>query len=124
MLWTQLILICFIQPIAAAIASAKHAKAGPGGFAAVIRLGLALGLFGAWAMWAGGEALGARIERQPESLQERYFCALFFAAIVWIIITAELGAWLSSTMLRLVADHSAMNPTLTSSAIGEGLRRA
>jgi hypothetical protein len=124
MLWTQLLLICFTQPVAAAIASAKHAKAGLAGYASVMGLGLALGLFSAWAMWAGGEALGVRIERQPESRQEWYFGALYFVAIVWIIITGVLGTWLSSLVLRLVAVHSAMNPTLTSSAIGEGLRRA
>jgi hypothetical protein len=101
-LWHLLLLICFVAPIGGALASAKLAKVGFGGYALATTLGLGLGVCCAWIMKAVGAAVAARTERKSESLQERYFRALYIAAMLWIMFTVFLGEWLSSVVLRLV----------------------
>ena len=100
-LWDLLIAVCFVMPIMGALASAKFSKTGFTGYVLSIAVGLVLGLILAWIMVAVGRAIATQIKRQPESMRERYFRALYFTAMLWIIFGLFLGGWVSAEM-RLV----------------------
>ena len=100
-LWQLLTLICIAAAVGGSLASAGTAKAGFGGYAVAITVGLAVGAISAWAMSTVGDAVRARIRRLLESRHERYFRALYFGAMFWVIIAGFLGG-LSSVLLRLV----------------------
>jgi hypothetical protein len=101
-LWDLLTLICCVMPIGGALASAKVARVGFGGYTLAIAIGFVLGVCCAWTMRTVGDTLGAHITRQTVSVHERYFRALYFAAVVWIACGLFLGTWVSSALLRLV----------------------
>ena len=94
---------CCVMPISGALASATLAKVGIGGYALAVGLGLVLGVCCAWAMRTVGETVAARVKRHPQPLQEWYFRALYFGAMLWIVAALFLGAWTSSALLRLVS---------------------
>lgn len=101
-LWDLLTVVCCAMPIGGALASAKMATVGPGGYALAITIGLAVGVCCAWTMRAVGATVATRIERRPASLHESYFRALYLAAIAWIAVSLFLGVWVSYAFLRLV----------------------
>jgi hypothetical protein len=90
------------MPIAGALASAKLAKVGFGGYALTITIGLVLGVCCGWTMRTVGKTVAAHIRKHSESLHERYFRALYFAAMLWIVFALFLGQWVSSAVMRLV----------------------
>ena len=100
-LWDLLIAICCVMPLAGSLATAKLSKTGFGGRALAIVIGLALGVCCARTMWAVGNNIAARIRRHSEPVQERYFRALYFTAMLWIVFSLFLGEWVSSLVLRL-----------------------
>jgi hypothetical protein len=93
---------CFVAPISGAIASSSLARASFGGYALAIAIGLALGIGFVWTMFRAGRNMGARIKKQPESMQERNFSRLYFAAMLWIALGLFIGHWVSAVALRLV----------------------
>ncbi len=101
-LWDLLTALCFVMPIAGAVASARLAKAGFRGYVLAIIVGFALRLCCAWTMLIVGKAAAAHIKRHPESVQERHFGALYFGAILWIAFALFIGGWVSSVSTRLV----------------------
>jgi hypothetical protein len=104
-LWQLLILICFAIPIGGALASAKLAMVGVGGYALAVTVGLAVGACCAWAMWTTHKIVVTNLQRHPDwehSMSEWYFRAFYFAKMLWIAVALFLGAWLSSLLLRLV----------------------
>ena len=101
-LWDLLTVVCCVMPIGGALASAKYAKVGFGGYTLAITIGVALGLCCAWTMRTVGDTVAARIKRQAVSLHESYFRMLYVAAVVWIAFGLFLGVWVSSVLLRLV----------------------
>jgi hypothetical protein len=101
-LWDLLSVLCFAMPIAGAVASARLAKAGFRGYALAITIGLALGVSCAWTVRTAGKTVDAHVKRHSESVQERYFRALYFAAMLWIVFGLFLGAWASSVLMRVV----------------------
>ena len=101
-LWDLLTLVCCAMPIGGALASAKYAKVEFGGYTLAITIGLALGMCCAWTMRTVGGSVAARITRQSVSLHERYFRALYFAAVVSVAFALFVGLWVSSALLRLV----------------------
>jgi hypothetical protein len=90
------------MPIGGAMASAKLAKVRFGGYALAITIGLALGVCCAWTMWTVGKTVGDHIRRKSESLHGRYFRALYFAAMLWIVFALFLGEWVTSAAIRIV----------------------
>jgi hypothetical protein len=101
-LWDVLTLVCCAMPIGGAAASAKIARVGFAGYALAVTVGLALGVCCALAMRVVGKIVATHIKRHPGPLQERYFRALYFAAMLWIVVALFLGGWGSSALLRLV----------------------
>jgi hypothetical protein len=102
MLWTLLTTISSATFIVGAMISAKHARAGLGGYAFAIAIGLLLGACSAWALYAVGDAVADRSKRYSESVQEWCFRALYLAAAVWIPFAAFLGNWVTSVAMRFV----------------------
>jgi hypothetical protein len=104
-LWQLLIFICFWMPIGGAIASARHAKVGPGGYALAMTVGLAVGACCAWTMWIMHKAFATNLRQRPDwqhAMSKWYFRTFYFSKILWIGFALLLGAWLSSAVLRLV----------------------
>jgi hypothetical protein len=54
-------------------------------------------------MRTAGNAVDAYVKRHPQLLQERYFRALYFGAMLWIVLALFLGASASSALIRLVS---------------------
>jgi hypothetical protein len=94
--------VCFVMPLAGALAGAKLSKAGFGAYAVAVAVGLALGLCFAWIMWTVGKIVAAHMKGKPVPAQERYAWALYFAAMLWIVLALFLGGWVSSAVIRLV----------------------
>ena len=101
-LWDLLTAVCCVMPIGGALASAQYAKVGFGGDALAITIGVALGVCCAWTMRTAGNTVAAHIKRQTVSLHERYFGALYVAAMLWIVFALFLGGWVSLALMRLV----------------------
>ena len=106
-LWQLLILFCFAATVGGALASAKLAKVGFGGYALAVTIGLPLGVCCAWAMWIMHKIFVTNLRRRPDwehwaSQHEWFYVAFYFTKILWIVFAAFLGRWVSSAILRLV----------------------
>jgi len=100
-LWDLLTALCFVMPIAGAVASAGLAKAGFRGYVLAIIVGFALGLCCGWTMLIVGKAAAAYAKRDSGAVQERYFWALYFGAILWVAFALFIGERVSSVLMRL-----------------------
>jgi hypothetical protein len=100
-LWDLLTAVSFAMPIGGALASAKLARASFGGYVLAITVGLALGLSFALSMRTIGKTVAAQMKGQYAP-REWYARALYFAAVLWILLGLFLGNWLSSAAMRLV----------------------
>lgn len=101
-LWHILVAICFLTPVVAALGMATDAKKGFLGYAIAVALGLVMGVISTRLMWASGKIVGEWITRRSESLQEWYFRALYFAAVIWIFAVAFLAQWVISAVIRII----------------------
>jgi hypothetical protein len=101
-LWDLLEAMCFAMSIGGSLASAKVANVGFRDYALVALIGVAVGTACAWAMWAAGKTASIRIRRLSPSVHERYFRALYFAAMLWIVFSGILGFGVSSALLRQI----------------------
>ena len=105
-LWHYLLLVCLVTPIGGALASAKLAGVGFGGYVLAIAVGLAVGACTSWTMWSTHRIVATKLRRHLDSghsVSEWYFRLFYFSKIVWIGFASWLGAWLSSLLLRLVS---------------------
>ena len=102
MLWTLLTVTSSASFLAGALASAKHAKAGFGGYTLAIIIGLLLGVCNACTLSKLADTVAHRLERYSESTQEWGFRVLYLAASMWILFAALLGGWATSTAIRLL----------------------
>ena len=102
-LWHLLVGMCFATPFVAAFDTATKAKAGLGGYALALALALVMGAGFGWLLWTTGGAVGERIQQRSSSLQAWYFRALYFSAVVWIVVVGLVAQQTLSTVLRLVA---------------------
>ena len=91
------------MPLVAALDTATHAKNGSVSYLLAIVLGLGMGAAFAWIMSITGRVVGARIKRKPTPLYEWYFRALYFAAVLWIVVVGVVAERVLSAALRLVA---------------------
>jgi len=66
-LWQLLMLICVALPIGTSLASAHHAKVGPGGYALAIAVGLAVGACCGWAMYTTHNIVVGKLQSRPPS---------------------------------------------------------
>lgn len=101
-LWHLLLGICITTPISTALVVARRANVGVAGYALAFSLGLAVGAFFGWTMWAGHWIIGNKITTAAPAKQEWYARALYFTKLVWIVLAAFVGYWLSQVVLRVV----------------------
>jgi hypothetical protein len=99
-LWGLLILLCCSAAIGGATASAKFARVGFGGYTFSIAVGSVVGLGCAWTMEKVGKTVATRLQRSEAPVQERYFRALYFGAMLWIAFALFLGIWATQALLR------------------------
>jgi hypothetical protein len=99
-LWDLLIALCWAMPVAGALASARLARVGFFGYALTLVAGLVLGLGCAYILRTAGKTAVDGWGGNSTSTQEWYFRALYFVAVMWIVLALFLGAWASSAMLR------------------------
>ena len=106
-LWQFLILMCIAFPLGSALASARHEKVGPGGYALAIAVGLAVGVCCGWVMYATHNIAVRKLLRRPPSetslAKQKWFIRVFYLAkFLWLALAGFLGFWLSSVLLRVV----------------------
>src|SRR5690348_8281422 len=101
-LWDLLLLLCVSASIGAGLAKAGIAHVGPRGYVIAVTVAVVLGLGCAWTMQVAARTAAARIQRQAASVHERGFRALYFAAMLWILISGAMATWVSSLVLRLL----------------------
>jgi hypothetical protein len=100
-LWDLLTVLCCAMPVAGALRSAKFARAGFFGYTFAIAVGLLLGLGCAYSMRTVGKTVAAHLEGNSASVRERYLRALYFTAMMWIVLALFLGSWASSALLKV-----------------------
>jgi hypothetical protein len=91
--------VCFVMPLAGSLAGAELSKAGFGGYALAVTVGLALGLCFAWPMWTVGKIVAAHMKGKPVPTQEWYARALYFGAALWILFGLFLGNWAAAKLV-------------------------
>ena len=80
----------------------KDARAGFGGYALAIAIGLVLGVCNAAVLERVGAAAHDRSQRYSERLREWWLGALYVAVVAWVLVAGFLGAWLTSLAIRLI----------------------
>jgi len=100
-LWGLLTSLSLAMPVAGAIASARLAHKGLGGYVIAILVGLVLGAGGAWTLRKFGRFAVARLETRPVRAEGLYLGSLYFAAVLWVLLALFAGSWTSSLILRL-----------------------
>lgn len=88
---------------ASAVAAAKYAKAGIGGYALAIIIGSSLAICNAWMFYKLGEVLANLTSAYSETRQEWYGRAFYLFALLWGLIGAILISLVMSAVMRLVA---------------------
>ena len=84
----------------AAIDAARQAKAQLVGYALALGIALVMGSGLAWIMWATGRAVGVKVEQWSVSRQKWWFPALYFAAVLWIVVAGVTAQKVLSIALR------------------------
>jgi mannose/fructose/N-acetylgalactosamine-specific phosphotransferase system component IIC len=102
-LWDLLTAICFALPIGTALSVAKHSKVGWAGYAVAVMVASALAWLGVWAKRTVSNHVAARAKAHPVSQEESYFRRLYFAVILWIVVSSLLSAWLTSVLAHRLA---------------------
>jgi hypothetical protein len=101
-LWDLLTALCFVMPIAGALATVRDVQKGWAGYALAIIVGAVLGTLCAWAMRTASSKLATRSSTGPKIDSPWFFRALYFAAFVWIVIALFLGSWVTEASLHFI----------------------
>jgi hypothetical protein len=91
-----------MTPITASLCVARRANVGVAGYMLAISVGIALGAFFGWTMWASHWIVGNKITRAAPAKEEWYCRALYFTKLLWIMLAAIVGQWLSKVVMRVV----------------------
>jgi len=94
-LWNLLTVICFAMPIGAALSATKHSKVGWTGYVVAVMVASALAWLGLWAKQTMGKRVADRAKLYSASQKESYFRRLYFAVVLWIVVSSLLSAWLT-----------------------------
>jgi uncharacterized membrane-anchored protein len=90
-----------MMPVVAALDTATRADAGLPGFVLVIAIGMAMGSLFSWLLWTTGRVVGKNILHRRSPSQRWYFRALYFAALLWIIVVGVVAQHTLPVALRL-----------------------
>lgn len=102
-LWHLLLGMVFFISFFGAVDSAKQAGSSILAYVVAIIVGLVIGTCCASAMWYTGKAVSAKSNKPyPPAVQVWYIRGLYFSSLLWIFLSAVLGKWSTSELLRLV----------------------
>jgi hypothetical protein len=101
-LWDLLTGLCVSTAIGGAIAAASQARAGVVGYVLALLSGVIVGVSSACLMRAVGEKVATRVELYSGAKKERYYRALYFAALLWVFLALFLGSWVASPLIGFV----------------------
>ena len=101
MLWELLVAIGSVMFVVSAVQSARHASAGPGGFALVVAVGLILAVVYEWAAHNFTDAIDDRKNHWSESGQRWCLRGLYIGPVLFLPFAAILGEYVSLSLLRL-----------------------
>jgi hypothetical protein len=101
-LWDVMTALCFVMPIAGALATVKDVQKGWAGYTLAIIVGVVLGALCAWAMRIASSKLAPRSSSGPEIGRPWLFRALYFAAFIWIAVALFLGSWVTEASLHFI----------------------
>jgi hypothetical protein len=90
------------MPIGGSLATAKLANAGFSGHALCVVVGLGMGVCCASMMRIAGKIGFDHLKGQSASSREWFARALYFVAVLWILLSLFLGYWVSSAAMKLV----------------------
>jgi len=102
-MWQLLIGICFAFAVGTAVAPARIAGAGIGGYVLAVAAGVAVGASCSWIMWRMHRALMPKLLHSFERGDQRanwYGRGFYVSKVLWIILAGVLGFWLSAALLR------------------------
>ncbi len=94
--------LCFVMPIAGALATVKDIQKGWVGYALAILVGVVVGAFCAWAMRAVGSKVAGDSKPGAEAQKPWLFRMLYAATVIWIVFALFLGSWLTKASLRFI----------------------
>jgi hypothetical protein len=103
MLFTLMTAITSVSFFAGAMAAAKYAKVGLGGYVLAIIIGLSLAIGNAWMFYKLGGILADRTISYSETQQEWLGRAFYLFALLWLVVASILGNLVTSAVMRLVA---------------------
>jgi hypothetical protein len=101
-LWDLMTALCFVMPLAGALATLRDVQNGWLGYGLASVIGLVIGGLCVWAMRAVGSYFATRSSAGSETLRPWYFRALYVAAAVWIIVALFLGSWVTAAFIRYI----------------------
>lgn len=101
-LWDLLTALCFVMPIAGALATVKDTPKGLLAYVVAVIVGFVLGGFCGWTMRAMGDRVAARSGPGKEDQKPGAFRVLYFAAVIWIVVALFLGSWMTEMILHFV----------------------
>lgn len=95
--------LTFVAFLTSAVATAKHAKAGIGGYALAIIIASSLAICNAGMFFKLGDTLANRTRAYSETRQEWYGRAFFLFALLWLVVGAIFTSLVTSEVIRLAA---------------------
>jgi hypothetical protein len=101
-LWDLLTALCFVMPIAGALATVKDTPKGLLAYPVAVVVGLVVGGLCAWTMRAMGNKVAARSGPGKEDQKPGAFRMLYFVTVIWIVVALFLGSWMTKVILRFV----------------------
>ena len=101
MLWELLIAIGSLMFVISAVQSARAAKAGSGGFALVVALGLVFAVLYEWAAHKFADVFDDRKNRWSASAQRWSLRCLYIVPVLFLPLPALVSEYVSTELLRL-----------------------
>jgi hypothetical protein len=101
-LWDLMTALCFVMPIAGALATVKDVHKGWIGYALAILVGVVVGAFCAWAMRTIGSKVAGDSKPGTEAQKPWLLRMLYAATVIWIVFALFLGSWLTEASLRFI----------------------
>jgi uncharacterized membrane-anchored protein len=103
MLWTLLLIICFLVAIAGAVNSAEAVQANWIGYLLAIVAGSAVGACCVWALTRIANKVAASTSGLSSTrVRERYLGVLYVSTVLWMALAAITGGWLATAFMRFV----------------------
>lgn len=103
MLLTLLTAASSVTLFVAASAAATHAKAGFGGYALTIFVGLLLAVCNALILYKLADILAVATKSRSEVQQNRWGRVAAVVMVLWLPLAAFLGDWVGSEAMRLLS---------------------